>query len=474
MRCSPRPLAALLLVASLAACTPFRSPEERRDTGDPPPDARGLDAPSADAPTVPLDTPLGMDAPLVTIDTPPAPLDAPVALDVPTDVPRDCDFDGDGIEDTACGGDDCDDADASVYPRAGDTYGDAVDGDCDGMDCEGGWIDGVYVAACDGSMNWADAAARCVTAGYEGLFEPTTSARDSAFRALVNAVPGLRYSSHWLGLRRMSGSWSWSSGATLDHTAWSSGEPAGDGDCVHYFGAADSRAFGWNDVPCSISTDTGGAGTFSLSPACMSSTCGNGTVEPGEACDDGNTASGDGCSAACGADLRNIAPLATVSQSTTYADGSCDRPASRAVDEAICFDYPSVEGWLVSRSDLLSHYRTAEALSLCATYGPCFQQHTSALPTDWWEAAFADPRWIEEVRIWPWTPGAYRVSVSVDRSIWTSVDVGSEVGSEGAIVPYVAPIAGAFRYVRLQRNCLAEACRLPSYVATTEIEIAGY
>ena len=27
--------------------------------------------------------------------------------------------------------------------------------------------------------------------------------------------------------------------------------------------------------------------------------CGNGVLDPGEACDDGNTASGDGCSATC-------------------------------------------------------------------------------------------------------------------------------------------------------------------------------
>ena len=33
--------------------------------------------------------------------------------------------------------------------------------------------------------------------------------------------------------------------------------------------------------------------------ACVSSGCGNGVVEPGEACDDGNTVSGDGCSADC-------------------------------------------------------------------------------------------------------------------------------------------------------------------------------
>ena len=32
---------------------------------------------------------------------------------------------------------------------------------------------------------------------------------------------------------------------------------------------------------------------------CQASTCGNGTLEQGEACDDGNTASGDGCSSDC-------------------------------------------------------------------------------------------------------------------------------------------------------------------------------
>ncbi len=48
------------------------------------------------------------------------------------------------------------------------------------------------------------------------------------------------------------------------------------------------------------------AGTLSCGPsctlntsACFNAVCGNGTVEPGEACDDGNTTDGDGCSLTC-------------------------------------------------------------------------------------------------------------------------------------------------------------------------------
>ncbi|HEX3759606.1 MAG TPA: DUF4215 domain-containing protein, partial [Kofleriaceae bacterium] len=35
------------------------------------------------------------------------------------------------------------------------------------------------------------------------------------------------------------------------------------------------------------------------SPTCQREECGNGTMDPGEICDDGNTTSGDGCSADC-------------------------------------------------------------------------------------------------------------------------------------------------------------------------------
>ena len=52
----------------------------------------------------------------------------------------------DGDCDGTLTADDCNDTDASIYPYAGDTYGDGIDSDCDGLDCEafttiiyGGW-----------------------------------------------------------------------------------------------------------------------------------------------------------------------------------------------------------------------------------------------------------------------------------------------------------------------------------------------
>ncbi len=50
---------------------------------------------------------------------------------------------------------------------------------------------------------------------------------------------------------------------------------------------------------------------------CQSSGCGNGRVEPGEACDDGNTVSGDGCSADC-------ASLETCGNTITDVGEQCD------------------------------------------------------------------------------------------------------------------------------------------------------
>ena len=42
----------------------------------------------------------------------------------------------------------CDDNDASIYPFAGDTYGDGIDSDCDGLDCETYSSTDVYYVAC--------------------------------------------------------------------------------------------------------------------------------------------------------------------------------------------------------------------------------------------------------------------------------------------------------------------------------------
>lgn len=53
--------------------------------------------------------------------------------DAPIGVGDDCDADGDGFLDAACGGDDCDDDDATIYPGAPQTFGEDVDRNCDGQ-----------------------------------------------------------------------------------------------------------------------------------------------------------------------------------------------------------------------------------------------------------------------------------------------------------------------------------------------------
>lgn len=49
-------------------------------------------------------------------------------------------------------------------------------------------------------------------------------------------------------------------------------------------------------LPSTLATETT---TFTVTVACSASECGNGEIEPGEECDDGDTAAGDGCSTTC-------------------------------------------------------------------------------------------------------------------------------------------------------------------------------
>ncbi|RME23582.1 MAG: MYXO-CTERM sorting domain-containing protein, partial [Deltaproteobacteria bacterium] len=68
--------------------------------------------------------------------------------------------DSDGYQDAACGGDDCDDSNADINPGAAESCDDGVDNDCDGdtdLDdadcaaCEDSDGDGYQDAACGGS-----------------------------------------------------------------------------------------------------------------------------------------------------------------------------------------------------------------------------------------------------------------------------------------------------------------------------------
>jgi cysteine-rich repeat protein len=87
----------------------------------------------------------------------------------------------------------------------------------------------------------------------------------------------------------------------VTHEPWSfrhfaPGEPdddvglGGNGDCIHLANAAGE----WADTNCNITTFVvGRICELELNP------CGDGVIEGSEECDDGNNASGDGCSATC-------------------------------------------------------------------------------------------------------------------------------------------------------------------------------
>jgi cysteine-rich repeat protein len=72
-----------------------------------------------------------------------------------------------------------------------------------------------------------------------------------------------------------------------------------------------------------------------MPPTCEApNTCGNSVVEVGEACDDGNTASGDGCSSACFADDLPNGSDCSMNGAASCASGVCDATNAPPVCEA--------------------------------------------------------------------------------------------------------------------------------------------
>jgi len=81
----------------------------------------------------------------------------------------------------------------------------------------------------------------------------------------------------------------------------------GDTDCADSSCLTDPACAGMVETNCGNGMDDDGDGDTdcadtdcSTDPACTAGpVCGNGTTEPPETCDDGNTTSGDGCSSTC-------------------------------------------------------------------------------------------------------------------------------------------------------------------------------
>ncbi|MEC8425800.1 MAG: lectin-like protein, partial [Myxococcota bacterium] len=166
-----------------------------------------------------------------------------------------CDADGDGVLAVSCGGTDCDDADATRYPGAGDAYGDGIDGDCDGMDCEAASDGASYFVVCPEELgSWAAGEAACQAAAYDGLASMETAAEivfvgDLLINAGIDTV-----ASPWIGLYESGGegTWVWASGSTVVLTNWAAGQPddggGGGEDCAHINWPLGGLQ--WNDAAC--------------------------------------------------------------------------------------------------------------------------------------------------------------------------------------------------------------------------------
>ena len=162
------------------------------------------------------------------------------------------DTDGDGYTTI----DDCDDEDPDTYPHAGDTYGDGIDSDCDGMDCAGGLIDGIYYVACYNPQTWDTSTNICRDAGYDGLATLTSSTENDFVYGLMPSTGVGTEHLYWIGFNdhASEGDWRWSSGLPVTFTQWGSGEPSDGGggeDCAHVYGPGMPAHHGeWNDHPC--------------------------------------------------------------------------------------------------------------------------------------------------------------------------------------------------------------------------------
>ena len=100
--------------------------------------------------------------------------------------------------------------------------------------------------------------------------------------------------------------------------------------CTDLFGSATSEVQTYSNLPAGTyyvdvdGYDDTSAGMYSLTIAGGTATCGNGILEPGEGCDDNNTAATDGCGATCAVEAGYTC---TGSPSVcTAAPGSCAMP----------------------------------------------------------------------------------------------------------------------------------------------------
>ncbi|MBA3391841.1 MAG: tandem-95 repeat protein [Deltaproteobacteria bacterium] len=157
-------------------------------------------------------------------------------------------------------------------------------------------VSGTCYVAFAATQTFADAQASCVASG--GYLATITSGAENTIVRAVEAAG----QNPWIGAfedaNDVDDVFTWVTGEAFAFKNFATGQPdddvlqAGNGDCLHIVNDAGQ----WNDTNCTFAGFvTSRICEFELAP------CGDNVLQTseGEACDDGNTANGDGCSATC-------------------------------------------------------------------------------------------------------------------------------------------------------------------------------
>ena len=167
------------------------------------------------------------------------------------------DNDGDGYQIF----EDCDDNDPSIHPLAGDNYGDTIDNDCDGFDCEAGFdSNGSYFTVCvdTAEKSFSEVELFCLNGGYDGVSLPLNSDENNyiftASQTIWNIRPISNYSIRIGGTDAASeGNWLHDRlGTAMTYFNWANSEPTnsyGNEHCLNIIGDINYNGL-WQDLGC--------------------------------------------------------------------------------------------------------------------------------------------------------------------------------------------------------------------------------
>jgi cysteine-rich repeat protein len=197
----------------------------------------------------------------------------------------------DCVSDERCGNGIIDEALGEICDDGNNLDRDTCPSSCK-YDCE---FEEVGYLVCHDALRWQEARDACQRYGRDLVIIGDTN-ENSRVRDLLS-------NDFWIGLSdgAQEGTFRWVDDSALSYQAWAIGEPSDSWDdrsedCVQ---VSHQQPGQWDDSPCDMQL------AFICEPSdCTDCRCGNGQVEPGEACDDGNAAPGDGCDAACRLEFR--------------------------------------------------------------------------------------------------------------------------------------------------------------------------